>query len=162
MSIAKDVLDTYIAENPNYKDILNSNAEVLSLNNGMPAYYHGDILLSVANVTYTFGAKSSSTKNIFLNRYEGITSNLVGAVMPRNAIILNATCAIQSPVNSCGFRIYVNGMPVGSLLTFAADTAKLIANMDVLLVAGDGVSVKHEGTSRIKNPIVTIEVAWRN
>lgn len=141
------------------------------LQNGMPAYLEpvSKTLISIATVTVTFALSTPvlATRNVYLNNVADIASNTLGFVIPRNAMLIATTIAISQTVNSTAntsFQLRRNGGTT-ALISFAvpANSKKAVYNAQHLqLNAGDELQAYISASSGLSNPIMTLELAWRD
>lgn len=163
-------LDAYIATNS--ATILAAQAAatgVTTLANGMPAYIEpaGGVLTSISTISREFFVKSSGTKNAYLSTISGITSNVLGFRLTRNALIRSVTIESSVAISSSTDAMYelrVN-KSTSPLVAYQLDrntSYKAFIDLSIPLTAGDELAVYINSLNNIVNPVCLIEFSWRN
>ena len=140
----------------------------LTLNNGMPAYIEatGGVLTSGASNTYAFAIKSNGTRNVYLNIQGDIVSSLQGYYMPRNALLRSVSFSGQNALAAAvtlDIKVGIGGGTTAKTYTVATGaTHAEFADQSLQLAAGSMISVYMGSASNVTNPIVMLEISWRN
>lgn len=117
--------------------------------------------LSVQRVNLVFGRKGQS-KDQFLPFGGGtLPSNNSGYRMLRNAVITGMSGQLDSS-GSCSLHCRSNDAATNiATLTLASELGNQRTDLNVNLSAGDYLQNYLEATSRVNDPVVIVEIAWR-
>lgn len=130
---------------------------------GIPYIYDStrSKFISLARMYACFG-RQGSTKNQYLNTYTGIPSNNSGVLLFRNAVILGLSARIDG-TGTCTFIIEKNNNQ-GVTITSIAITAgvyNILTNINIDLNTTDYLECYLSNTNPVADPIIMIELAWR-
>lgn len=155
--------------NPNYlTDIIPQiRQQVDYLVDGTPGRTdsHGNLVsIDAMRIIFTLKTSSSGAKNAYLCSPGDISSNLVGVVLSRKAVLRKITLCVQSPVaEDVEFGIRVNrDMNNATASILETGLIKDVEELYLPLEATDELSVYMASTKNVKNPIVILEVVWRD
>lgn len=167
------VLNNTLAK-PNGVATLDANGHVLPnqlpiLANGMPAYLEPTLnkLISIASATYVFGVVSTGTRNVYLNSMGLIASNTLGIILPRNAIVRSVTVTLSATTSSgtsAAVQLRVNNATT-AIATYSipdASDRSINLNLGVSLNAGDELQLYLAAAKNVTNPLVFVEISWRD
>lgn len=143
-------------------------AQILKLANGMPAYVNpNNALISIASTFINFILATNGTRNVYLNLSGDIASNILGFVVPRNATVVSVS--IGSSANATTntnavFNLRKNDSTstLGAYALQAGTDSRTFSNLNLNLNAGDELQCYLSANSNIPNPIMFVELAWRN
>jgi hypothetical protein len=135
----------------------------LAVINGL-LYEYDDVRtkwLSVQKITLFFG-RSGNTKNQYLNFGVGtLASNNSGFRIPRNAIIVSLSGQLDA-VGTCDIRIRKNGTATNiATLAIAAAQGASDNTINVDLAAGDYLHSYLDAVAGVSDPVLIVEIAWR-
>jgi hypothetical protein len=140
--------------------------QLLTLANSMPAYYEpvGNVLTSIVSGTYVFALSTNGTRNAYLNTAGVVPSNTTGFIMPRNALIRGAVIQSSKALNDpAEFQLRTDVGGTILTLTLNAGLNHLeIPNLSVPLDMHHALSVYLAASSNVANPLIVLEISWRN
>ena len=117
--------------------------------------------LSVQRMIFTFG-RNGNTKNQYLNFGVGnMASNNAGFRIPRDATIVMMSGQLDA-VGTCNMRIRKNDTATNiATLAIAAAQGASDLTTDINISAGDFLQSYLDATSGVPDPVLIIEIAWR-
>lgn len=131
--------------------------------NGIPYVYDPirSKWLSFTRPEIVFG-REGRTGDIALNYcISKLPSTLSGFRLLRNATITGITCQLSSS-GSCNIHIRANDSATNlATLTLSSETGNQRADLDVDLAAGNYLQCFCESATKVNDPVVAIEYAWR-
>ena len=142
-------------------------AQVPKLANGMPAYVNpNNVLISIASTFLDFSLATTGSRNVYLN-WSSIASNVLGFKVPRNATIISVS--IGSSANAASgtnaiFSLRKNDLTtaLGSYALSAGTASRTFTNLNINLNAGDELQCYLAASLTVANPVMFVELAWRN
>lgn len=117
--------------------------------------------LSVQRQTLIFGRKGAS-RNQFLSYGVGsLPSSISGFRMLRNAVIIGISGQLSTP-GTCDLHLRSNDAATNiATLSLSSEAGNQRVDLNVDLNAGDYLQNYLEAASRVNDPVVAIEIAWR-
>ncbi len=156
---SKAVLDAWIAANPKPEHVMSP-----VLLDNTPSYGYpplNGLPISAAAVVATFTTQSIIARNFYL----GVAGTDGSFIIPRNAVVTDATVSIQSPVNvPVDVHLRLNGSSTNLLtITIPAGQTSAVVNEQVLLLSqGQALRCYLACSKSVANPIATFLLSWRN
>lgn len=142
-------------------------AQVPKLTNGMPAYVNSNAaLISIASTFLDFNLASTGTRNVYLN-LAGIASNVLGFIVPRNATIISVSIGSSAAAGSSTNAVFSlrkndSTVALGSYALLSGTASRTFSNLNINLNAGDELQCYLAASLTVANPVMFVELAWRN
>lgn len=138
------------------------------LNNGRPAYLDttGDLntLVSFSLMDIMFNAVGGTRNNLLIIN-SGLLTAINSVTIAENAVLKHISAGIASNASSnavCQVRKNGNTTPIGSATINSGTKHGLATNVNALISAGDYLSVYVDSSNNVTDPVVFVQLAWRN
>lgn len=144
-------------------------SQLAALANGMPAYVepNSGVLISMTTIGVNFALVTNGTRNVYLNNLGDIASNILGFILPRNAVLVSVVASVSVNLGAtatASFQVRRNDLttPVVSFSLLSSTSRRIFTGQTTQFNAGDEIQCYLSAASNVANPTVFLEFAWRD